>query len=60
MSHTINSSQTTHSRQSARLFPFTEAEERAMKRAIKRSVKFMATFGKGRDPYMVDLRYYNN
>ena len=39
-------------------FRFTEAEERAMAVAIRKSRQFMRTYGQGREPYMLDRRNY--
>lgn len=41
-----------------RLFPFTDREERMMARAIILSKVFMASYGKGRDPYMINRKNY--
>ena len=43
-----------------KLFPFTECEERMMARAIILSKVFMASYGKGRQPYDIDLSHYDN
>lgn len=43
-----------------RLFHFNEREERMMKRAVLLSKRFMESYGKGRDPYMVDILHYEN
>lgn len=43
-----------------RLFRFTAAEERAMARAILRSIAFMESYGKGRQPYTIDYSHYEN
>lgn len=43
-----------------RLFPFTEREELLMERAKILSVKFMKSYGKGREPYEIDLSHYEN
>lgn len=53
----IHSSQ--NKKSSTCLFHFTEKEELRMKRAIKESKLFMQTYGKGREPYLIDKTYYN-
>lgn len=47
-------------RPTAKLFHYTPAEERAMARAVQKSIIFMENYGKGCEPYMVDLRYYES
>jgi hypothetical protein len=39
-------------------FRFTEAEERAMAAAIRKSRQFMRIYGQGREPYILDRRNY--
>lgn len=43
-----------------RLFHFTEREERMMKRAMTLSLLRMQSYGKGREPYEIDLSHYEN
>lgn len=37
---------------------FTAAEERAIAQAADEARLFMESYGKGRSPYLIDLRYY--
>lgn len=39
---------------------FTEAEDRAIEKAIEKSKKYMEGYGKGRKPMMIDKRHYEN
>lgn len=39
---------------------FTPEEEARARRAIRAANKFMQSYGKGREPYMVDIRHYEN
>lgn len=41
-----------------RLFHFTEREEQMMKRAVLLSNKFMQSYGKGREPIMINRENY--
>lgn len=43
-----------------RLFTFTEREEAMMRKAIRLSKIFMAGYGKGRQPYDIDLTHFDN
>lgn len=45
---------------SAHIIRFTPAEEAAISRAIKESVRFMKTYGRGRKPRMIDKTKYEN
>lgn len=37
---------------------FTDEEEKAIRRAMRDSIRYMATYGQGREPYMLDRRNY--
>lgn len=39
-------------------FRFTDEEEKAIRRAMRDSIRYMATYGQGREPYMLDKRNY--
>lgn len=43
-----------------RLFPFTPAEEAAMRRAIRSSIRFFQTFGLAPKQPEIDLSHYEN
>lgn len=43
-----------------RLFHFTNDEESSMELAKKSSLKYMENFGRGREPYEIDLSHYEN
>ena len=45
-------------RRCERLFHFTEYEEWMMRRAMKQAAIFMRDYGKGREPYMINLKNY--
>lgn len=45
---------------SRRLFPFTPAEDAAIKRAMISAARFMENYGKGREPYTIDVSHYAN
>lgn len=57
---TPNQNSTKTKKRRPRLFPFTEREEMLMERAKILSVKFMKSYGKGREPYEIDLSHYEN
>lgn len=38
---------------------FTSEDEERMQAAIKRSIEFMKSYGKGRKPYMIDRKAYD-
>lgn len=40
------------------IFHFTKAEERAIRKAVKKAVEFMANYGKGHKQPMLDRRHY--
>lgn len=56
MTPIANSSQ--KKKTSTRLFPFTEAEEASIKRAMWHAAKYMRTYGKGREPMLIDITKY--
>ena len=41
-------------------FPITPVDEIAMRRAIRKSILFMSSYGKGAEVPMVDLSHYAN
>lgn len=41
-----------------RPFPLTEEENRLIELAIKSSVRYMETYGQGRQPQMIDRKNY--
>ncbi len=43
-----------------RLFHFTKEEEERILQAKHEAVEYMAVYGKGREPYMVDFRHYKS
>lgn len=45
---------------SARLFHFTDEEEKAIRQAIRQSIKFMDSFGRGQARPPIDLSHYYN
>lgn len=49
-----------HKKSSTRLFPFSDNEERMMVAAMKSSIRFMDSYGKGRQPYTIDYSHYEN
>ncbi len=40
-------------------FRFTEEEEARMERSKAAAASFMSRYGKGRDPYMIDITHYD-
>lgn len=42
-----------HKKSSPRLFPFSDNEERMMVAAMKSSIRFMESYGKGRRPFRI-------
>ena len=42
-----------HKKPRTRLFPFSDNEERMMIAAIKSSIRFMESYGKGRRPFRI-------
>lgn len=45
---------------SAKLFLFTDRDERIIALAKEQAAAFMQTYGKGRKQHMIDLRHYAN
>lgn len=41
-------------------FKFLLSEEERMLQAMAESIRFMKNYGKGREPYMVDMSHYAN
>jgi len=41
-------------------FRFTDSDERCIRQACRRAMKYMKTYGQGQTPATIDLRHYEN